>query len=160
MSRSLSRRGALAAAAALRLVRPGDAPAAQAEDTAAALLDLIAREQAAEFAYREAVSPRFGLLGRHAGRHAGALRAHLESVGGLPPPPPARVADLDPSAAMVASTGGEAAAIAFERELMDSCAAALDRLYDPSTKRTAATIMASHGQHLVVLHEDPLEGLR
>ena len=155
----VSRRAVLAGAAALLLWRPADAAAAQAEDTAAALLELIAREQAAEFAYREAASPRFERLGRHAADHAGALRAQLESVGRPPPAPPAGPGDLDPSAQLVASTGDQAAAIALERELAAVCAAALDRLYDPSTKRTAATIMASHGQHVVALHEDPLEAL-
>jgi plasmid stabilization system protein ParE len=155
----VSRRGALVAAAALLLGRPAGAAAAQAEDTAGALLELIGREQAADFAYRAAAAPRFARLARHAAEHARALHSHLEAVGRPPPAPPRAAGDLDPAAAHVAAAGGDAAAIALERELMGACAAALDRLYDPSSKRTAATIMASHGQHLVVLHRDPLQAL-
>lgn len=157
----VSRRGALAAvaAAALLLARPAGAAAAQAEDTAGALLELIAREQAADFAYRATGAPRFARLGRHAAEHARALRTHLESVGRPPPAAPGSAGDLDPAAARLAAGGGDAAARALERQLVEACAGALDRLYDPSSKRTAATIMASHGQHLVVLHRDPLEAL-
>lgn len=149
----------LATAAALLLARPADAAAAQAEDTAAALLELIAREQAAAFAYRATGAPRFARLARHADEHARALRAQLESVGRPAPAPPGGPGDLDPAASRVASGGGDAAAIALERELVAVHAAALDRLYDPSSKRTAATIMAGHGQQLVVLHRDPLQAL-
>ena len=154
----VTRRAALAVAALL-LARPADAAGAQAEDTAAALLELIAREQAADFAYRAAGAPRFGRLAQHAAEHARALRAHLESVGRPPPAAPGAPGDLGPAAARVASAGDDAAAIALEQELVAVCAAALDRLYDPSSKRTAATIMAGHGQHLVVLHRDPLQAL-
>jgi len=149
----------LAAGAVVLLARPPGAEAAQAEDTAGTLLELIAREQAADFAYRATGARRFARLAQHAAEHARALRAHLESVGRPAPAPPGARGDLDPAAARVASAGGEAAAIALERELVTVYAGALDRLYDPSSKRTAATIMAGHGQQLVVLHRDPLQAL-
>ena len=155
---ALSRRAVLAASALL-LARPPAAATAQADDTARALVGLIAREQAAAFAHR-APYPR---LAAACGAHARALRSQLESVGLSPPSAPTGPGDLDRAAARLHSASGRreraAAAIALERELLAACAAALDRLYDPSSKRTAATIMAGHGQHLVVLHRDPLEAL-
>ncbi len=78
---------------------------------------------------------------------------HLQSVGHLPPPPVTAVEQLDGLAADVAA-GRTAAAVALERELIRVYAGALAALYDPATKRTAATIMASHGQHAVWLSGD------
>jgi hypothetical protein len=158
----MTRRGALAAAAALALARPAGARAAQshAERTARALRALIAAEQAAAFAYLEAGDPR---LAAQEEQHAKALRPHLESVGLAPLPPPRGPADLDPAAARLAAasrpSARDAAAIALEERLIAAYAGALDALYDPSTVRTAATIMASHGQHLVVRRRDPLSTL-
>ena len=93
-------------------------------------------------------------------RPAAALRPHLQSAGHLPPPRARGAADLDPAAARLADAGPtgdrDAAAVALERELLAAYAQSLDALYDPATRRTAATIMASHGQHLVNLDSGAL----
>jgi hypothetical protein len=149
-----TRRALLAAGAGAVLARPAVAVAQQshAERTAQALEPLIRREQAAAFAYGLAGLP---VLARHEAEHAAALRPHLQSVGHLPPPPVRVTQDLDPAARRLADAGPtgdrDAAAIALERELLAAYAGVLDSLYDPATRRTAATIMASHGQHLVTL---------
>jgi hypothetical protein len=154
MKQRTSRRVLLAAGAGVLLARPAAAVAQQshAERTAQALEPLIRREQAAAFAYARAG---LAVLARHESEHAAALRPHLQSVGHLPPPRVRGAADLDPAARRLAAAGpgGEraAAAIALERELLEAYAGVLDSLYDPATRRTAATIMASHGQHLVTL---------
>jgi hypothetical protein len=160
-----TRRGALGAAltgaAALALGGTARADDDEAAATAAALQKLIAREQAASFAYWRAGPRLLARLGTQDAQHALALRAHLESVARPAPAQPRTAADLDPGAARVAAArGGQArrrAAIALERELIDVYAGSLAALYDPNTVRTAATIMASHGQHLTVLSRDPLQ---
>jgi hypothetical protein len=154
----VTRRGLLVTAAGLALARPALAGAAQshAERTAGALRELIAREQAAAFAYAAAGLP---LLARHEDEHAAALAPHFQSVGHQRPAPVRGVAELDPAARRLADAArGErdAAAVALERELLAAYARSLDALYDPATRRTAATIMASHGQHLVNLDRGAL----
>jgi hypothetical protein len=153
----ITRRAVLGGAAALLLSRPATAAAAQshAERTARALIDLISRERAAALAY--ARSGR-ALLARHDEEHAAALVPHLQSVGHQPPPPLTGASQLDGLAAEVAE-GRDAAALALERELIDAYADALAALYDPATKRTAATIMASHGQHVVWLSRKKFSSL-
>ena len=153
----LSRRRALAGAAALLLTRAAPA-AAQEPDSAGALLELLAREQAAALAYRTVGMER---LAAQEGEHVRALAPQLESLG-LPVPFPARPG-LDGAARRLAAAAGPSAraraAISLETELVRAYRAALDRLDDPSIIRTAATIMAGHGQHLVVLQADPLDAL-
>jgi hypothetical protein len=153
MRRAITRRAALAAGAGLVVGRPAVAAAQQshAERTAGALRELIAREQAAAFAYAAAGLP---LLARHEAEHAAALAPHFQSVGHQRPAPVRGVAELDPAARRLADAARgerEAAAVALERELVAAYARSLHALYDPATRRTAATIMASHGQHLVNL---------
>ena len=162
----LTRRSALlAGAAALVTARPAAAAQAHADATAGALKDLVTREYAAAFAYRAAGDAR---VAAQETAHALALNAHLEAVGTRRLLPPRDGRALDPSSARLAGAGERrqvaTAAIELEEELVAAYAAALPALYDPSTVRTAATIMASHGQHLVVHHEalgsDPIEALR
>jgi hypothetical protein len=134
---------------------------ARPDATAAALKVLVTREFAAAFAYRTAGD---GRLAAQETEHALALNAHLEAVGTRRLLPPRGARGLDPAAARLAAAVGAreraGAAIVLERSLLEAYAAALGDLYDPSTVRTAATVMASHGQHLVVHYEalarDPL----
>ena len=152
----MSRRGALAAAAGLLLARPAGA-GAQDGDPAGTLRALLAREEASAQAYRSAGMAR--LAGQEA-EHARALRPQLEALG--QPAPPASPRTLAGAAQRLATAAGDdrdAAAIALERELVKAYRAALGSLDDPALRRTAATIMASHAQHLVVLHRDPLRAL-
>jgi hypothetical protein len=156
----MTRRGLLAGAAALALARPAAAAAAQshAEQTADALRDLIALERKAAVAY-DVVGQ--AVLARHEAEHSGALLPHLESVGHRALPFPRAVQHLDGRAyelAVAPAARRRRAAIALEEDLIAAYREALSRLYDPATKRTAATIMASHAQHLVALRgAGPLE---
>jgi hypothetical protein len=135
----LTRRAALSGAAALALTRPAPAPAAADAEAleVAALADLIRREQAASLAYAASGMPR---LAAHEREHALALRPHLQHLGHPLPPAPRTAGRLD-----------RAAAIALEEGLVEAYRARLGALRDPATIRTAATVMASHGQHLAVL---------
>ena len=79
----------------------------------------------------------------------------LEALG-LPSPPPARVRDGLPPAALrvLDARRTEArlrAAIAWEQELIEGCARRLAALEEPGAIRTVATIMAGHAQHQTVL---------
>jgi hypothetical protein len=139
------------AAAGVLLATPARALAAA--DQADVLRRLIAAEDAAAFAYEQAKELR---LSRQEAAHAAALRPQLEALA-QPVPPPLR--DLDPLRApgrrLAAARTPHAravAAVAVERELLDAYTAALGALQDPATIRTAATIMASHGQHLVLAY--------
>jgi hypothetical protein len=155
----------LTGAAALAAARPAVAAQDRPDATAAALESLIRREFAAAFAYRAAGDTR---LAAQETEHALALNAHLEAVGTRRLLPPRDARGLDPAAARVAAVAGAreraGAAIALEQSLLDVYARALGDLYDPSTVRTAATVMASHGQHLVAHYEalarDPLSAIR
>ena len=142
-----TRRSVIVAAGLALLARPANAVAGQpvADRTADTLIALAARELAAAAGYREAGGGLFERLAGNCEAHVGALGSQLDSVGRKPPaPPPA--ADVGDG-------------IALERKFVASYRAALDDLYDPATKRTAATIMAGHAQHLVVLLENPLGSL-
>ena len=140
----ITRRRALALAAGALAAHPAAARAGQpaADRTADALVDLVAREYAAAAGYRAAGRERFAAVCED---YARALRSQLESVGREPPEPGP------------AADAGDASAL--ERELIDAYRRRLGDLYDPATKRTAATIMAGHAQRLVVLERDPLAAL-
>jgi hypothetical protein len=140
-------RGAGILAGAALLGRPASALAGQpaADRTADALVALVAREYAAAAGYREAGGELFERLAANCDAHVRALRSQLESVGREPPqPPPA--ADVGDG-------------IALERDFVAAYRRSLGDLYDSATKRTAATVMAGHAQHLVVLLPDPMDGL-
>lgn len=156
----VSRRGVLLAAAGAVLARPAGALAGQpkADRAADALTALSRREYAAADAYRAAGTPLFERLAANCEQHAGALRSQLDSVGLRPPAKPDHE-ELDPAAARVADGGGRTAAIALEEQLVAAHEDAIADVYDPETKRTVATIMAGHAQHLVALHGDPLRAL-
>jgi hypothetical protein len=150
----ITRRRIFAAAAGAALVGPARAAAAGGDP--AILAELIAREQAAAFAYHGQARPALFALAAAEAAHAGALRTQLAALGREGPEAPRRVAELDPSARRVAeATGGAAltAAIALERSLVAAYRDALVALAEPSILRTAGTILASHAQHHAVLSE-------
>jgi hypothetical protein len=146
----ITRRAALAGAAALAL-RP--ATALGADRVAATLLALYVAEQHAALAYRTA-GGELARIGEQEDDHALALAAQLGGLARPQPDAPTDPAVLRGSAAKVAA-GGEvvAAAIALERELLDAYRKAIPVFKEPEMRRSAATIMASHGQHLSVLYE-------
>jgi hypothetical protein len=146
----LGRRDLLAAAAAAALVRPTAASAAELAGDPAILDRLIAREEAAAFAYRGHARPAVFALAADEADHARALRTQLAALSHEGPPAPERAAALDAPARRVAAARGESAlvaAIALETSLLAAYRDALLRFAEPSILRTAATIMASHAQH-------------
>ncbi len=162
MAEPLSRREALGAglavAAAVALGAP--AAAAAAPDQGSALTALVRAELDAAFVYREAGLPgAAATLAGHDDDHARALAAHLQAIG-MPLPAPTRSRERLGRAAVdvLEAIGDEQrlrAAAAFERALVAGAAEQLARLEAPGTIRTAATVMASHAQHLA-LHERAL----
>jgi hypothetical protein len=152
-----SRRGALRAALAGAVaLAAGRAGAAHAQDRDPDLLrDLIAREQAAALAYRSARGRRFEQLAAQEADHAAALASELAALGLTASAPPREPASLTGAAAALATAQGPtaalAAALALEEELLAAYASAVPAIAEPNTRRTAATAMASHGQHRAVL---------
>jgi hypothetical protein len=150
----VTRRHVFAAAAGAALVGPVRAAAAAGDP--AILARLIAREEAAAFAYHRQARPALFALATAEAAHAGALRTELAALGREGPEAPREVAALDPAARRVAeATGGAsiAAAVALERSLVAAYREALVALAEPSILRTAGTILASHAQHHAVLSE-------
>jgi Ferritin-like domain len=142
---SPSRREVIAAAALAVLARPASA-AAQRSDIAV-LLKLAAREEAAAAAYGRAAGELLPRIYNDESDHAAALRTHLDALGRRPAP-----RGLDAPARRLAEAPDRAgAAIALEESLVRDYAAALVDLADPSVLQTAATILASHAQHLARL---------
>jgi hypothetical protein len=152
----MRRRGFLAAAAAALLARPSAAGAAVDGDPAV-LIRLIAREQAAAFAYGRAAVGALPDLAAAEADHAEALRTHLDALGRKPAPAPRSAADLDPAARGLAEAPAARrldAAIALEASLVADYEAAVVELEIPEVVRTAATIMAAHAQHRALLRHE------
>jgi Ferritin-like domain len=102
-------------------------------------------EMARAYASIGAGVSRAELLEQDARAHAESLTASLKRLGGTPPAPPRAPAEPRPSAAL-----------ALRLELMAVAAYhdALGKLRNPALLHTTASIMANHGQHLVVLREE------
>jgi hypothetical protein len=122
------------------------------------LLDLMGREQAAKIAYGKAIKAlgataplELVTMRKHEAEHADALATQLAAVGlGRPRP-----SSLTGAAATLAAAPDRAAvlaaAVALEDELLDAYKAALAALPDAKVAMTAATILASHSQHRLIL---------
>jgi hypothetical protein len=155
----MRRRELLLAAAGL-LALP--APARAAGPTEGDVLgDLIGREQAAVVAYGAALralgatAPQ-ELVTVHAqeSAHADALATLLAAVG-LPRPRAPRPQGA--AAQLAAATDLDAArraAVALEQELVAAYKSALPQLPDPKIAMSAATILASHAQHRLIVSRD------
>jgi len=145
------RRDFFAAAALAVLARP---PLAVAEDRDGDVVKrLIAREEAASYAYR---GLRFGGtpdLAAHEADHAKALRTELQALGRGTAPISTR--DLDPAARRLADASStrarRAAAIVLETDPATEYCAALVGLPEPSVPRTAAAGLGAHAQHRALL---------
>jgi hypothetical protein len=147
----LTRRAALGAAAAASLGLPASARAATEGQL---LTGLWKREMAARFAYGMVPGELPATLRVHDGRHAAALATELAAVGLGQPRTPESAADLDSTAEQLARARGKAvipAAIALEEDLVEIYKQALPALQDAKIAMTAATILASHAQHLLML---------
>jgi Ferritin-like domain len=157
----VNRRSALklgGATLAATMLRPSLARAKAAEG--GLLLGLWRREQGAALAYGLVLhaDPILALLRSQETDHWRALATGLAAVG-LPTPPPAEEpADLDIAAQRLAESGPDradvlAAAIALEEDLVAIYKDALPSLPNEKIAMTAATILASHAQHLFILRE-------
>jgi rubrerythrin len=93
----------------------------------------------------------------HERAHADALTTALTDLGGSPPPPPKGLADVDKVVKGLGDVTSQADVVNFAIELETAAFAAY---YDAQAKliqakllQTGASIMASEGQHLVVLRK-------
>jgi hypothetical protein len=162
---AMRRRDALRAAGVAlgaTVIGPGEARAAT--DEGGLLLGLWGREIGASLAYDRVahLSAQLVTLRGHEADHAAAVATELAAVGLGTPEPPLGAADLDVSAERLArsKTRQEAvdAAIALEEELVTLYRNALPSLPDSKIAMTAATILASHSQHLLILRRDTGDG--
>jgi hypothetical protein len=149
--------------AALALAATVIAPAAAraASDDGGILLGLWRREMAAAFAYENVLhaDPVLALLHSHELDHAAAIATELAALGLGTPQPPGTTAELDIVAERLATSGPDRtavleAAIALEQGLDELYRAALPALPEASIAMTAATILASHSQHLLILRRE------
>jgi hypothetical protein len=149
----MRRRELLLAGAAALLARPASAGAATLEHDGDVIKPLIAREEAAQFAYRGAVPRGAPDLARHAGEHARALRTELQALGRGTTPVAADALDPLARAFAEASTAGARldAAIALEADLIATYTKAVLELSEPGILQTAATILAGHAQQRALL---------
>jgi len=149
----MRRRELLLAGAAALLARPAAAGAATLAHDGDVIEPLIAREEAAEFAYRGAVPRGAPDLAETARQHAAALRTELHALGRGTTPVSADA--LDAAARRLADASGPgarlAAAIALETDLVATYRQAVIELSEPGILRTAATILAGHAQQRALL---------
>jgi Ferritin-like domain len=141
-----SRREVVAAAALALLIQPASARAQRSD--IAVLIKLVAREEAAAEVYGAGKAVVVAAYSDELD-HAAALRTHLDALGRRPAP-----RGLDAPARRLMEADGDArleAAIALEQSLVEEYAAALTDIADPAVLQTAATILASHAQHLARL---------
>jgi Ferritin-like domain len=141
---------------------------ARAADEGALLSGLWRREMGAAFAYGRALAwvPQLAPVQAHEADHAAAVATELAAVGLGTPPPPKQPADLDVAAERLATARNRAevmsAAEALEEGLVETYQMAVGVLQDANIAMTAATILASHAQHLLIVRrdagKDPLAG--
>jgi hypothetical protein len=151
--RSALRAGALTLAAAA-LGRPSLASAAT--DEGGLLLGLWRREMGASLAYDRVAhtNPLFVTLRGHEADHAAAIATELAAVGLGTPQAPKWASEIDVTAELLARAKPDTAlpaAVALEEELVALYRSAVPALPDAKIAMTAATILASHSQHLLIL---------
>jgi hypothetical protein len=149
----VGRREAIAAAALATLAVPAGARAQRSDIPV--LIRLVAREEAAAEAYGSGAGVVVNRLYGDEQDHAAALRTHLDALGRRPAP---RGLDA-PARRLLEAEDDERleAAIGLEASLVDDYAEALADIADPSVLQTAATILASHAQHLARMHAVAVE---
>jgi hypothetical protein len=149
----MRRRELLLAGAAALLARPAAAGAATLAHDGDVIKPLIAREEAAQFAYRGAIPRGAPDLAEAARQHAAALRTELQALGRGTTPVSAGA--LDPAARRLAEASMPAArlaaALALEDDLVATYRKAVIELSDPGILQTAATILAGHAQQRALL---------
>jgi Ferritin-like domain len=158
---TLRRRDALRVGGlALAATVAGPGVARAAIDEGGLLLGLWRREMGAALAYDRVahLSPQLVTLRGPETDHAAAVATELAAVGLGTPEAPQQAADLDSTAERLARSktraDAVAAAVALEEELVALYRNALPALPDSKIAMTAATILASHSQHLLILRRD------
>ena len=160
-----TRRAALRAAGAAfvagALARP--ALAAAATDEGGLLLGLWRREMGASLAYDRVahLDPLFVTLRGHESDHAAAIATELAAVGLGTPSAPQWVGEIDVAAEQLARAGAKTArtaAHALEEDLVALYRGVLPNLPDSKIAMTAATILASHSQHALILRRQTDDG--
>jgi rubrerythrin len=156
--------GAAIAASSIPLLWSVRTAFAEAKGDTAILGRAISLEQVAVLAYDTAIEG--GLLSpallkvmrtlrAHEQEHADALTTALTDLGGTPPPAPRGIADIDKVVKGLGDAKSQADVVNFAIELETAVVAAyLDahrELVEAKLLQTGASIMASEGQHLVVL---------
>jgi hypothetical protein len=153
-----TRRAALrvggAALVAAAFARP--ASAAAAIDEGALLVGLWRREMGASLAYDRVahLEPLFVMLRGHETDHAAAIATELAAVGLGTPHVPQWVGEIDAAADQLARADAKSAAgaaLALEQDLIALYRRAVPNLRDSKIAMTAATILASHSQHALIL---------
>jgi hypothetical protein len=109
------------------------------------LVRLIDLEERAALAHRLGGTG----LGDQESAHAAALRSELAGFTVRGPRPPTRAEQLSGAARRLAD-GERSAVVALEQELVDEYLRAVPALVEDGVVRTAATILASHSQHLAL----------
>ena len=156
--------GAAIAASSIPLLWSVRTAFAEAKGDTAILARAINLEQVAVLAYDTAIeggllSPALTEVVRtlraHEQVHADRLTTALTDLGGTPPPAPQGVADVDKVVKGLSDAKTQADVVNFAIELETATVAAyLDaqrELVEAKLLQTGASIMASEGQHLVVL---------
>jgi hypothetical protein len=110
------------------------------------LVRLIDLEEAAALAHRLGGTG----LGEHEAQHADALRSELAGFTVRHRAAPTRADQLSGPARALAE-GDRRAAITLEKDLIATYLREVPALIEDGIVRTAATILASHAQHLTVL---------
>jgi hypothetical protein len=158
--------GAAIAASSIPLLWSVRNAFAEAKGDGAVLASAITLERIAVIAYGAAIdggllSPRLQAIARrfrgHEQQHANTLITALTDLGGTPPDPPTGVADVDSVAKGLGDVRSQADVVSFAIELETAAVAAYydahAKLIEARLLQTGASIMASEGQHLVVLRK-------
>ena len=164
LRRGLRLGGATIAASSIPLLLSVRNAFAQARGDTAILGRAISLEQVTVLAYDTAIAG--GLLSpaltgvmrtlrAHEQEHADRLTTALTDLGGTPPPAPQGIADVDKAVEGLGDAKSQTDVVNFAIELETAAVAAyLDahrELVEAKLLQTSASIMASEGQHLVVL---------
>jgi hypothetical protein len=100
------------------------------------------------------LEPLFVTQRGHESDHAAAIATELAAVGLGTPRAPQWVSEIDVTAEQLARADAKSAktrALALEEELVALYQSALPNLPDSKIAMTAATILASHSQHALIL---------
>lgn len=164
LGRGLTLGGAAIAASSIPLLWSVRTAFAEAKGDTAILARVISLEQVAVLAYDTAIaggllSPALTQVVRtlraHEQEHADALTTALTDLGGTPPAAPQGIADVDKVVKGLSNAKTQADVVNFAIELETATVAAyLDahrELVEAKLLQTSASIMASEGQHLVLL---------